>query len=150
MEGKIGLFSYGTLKEPEIQEILFGQQVEMEKAVLINWRVYCGSDGYFFVRGETGYSVEGCILVLSEEQLHIADRWEEVPSYIRISTCAYLEDGSACEVWVYAKPDEQGEPAEHAWRSGVAIERVIAEAKELKRRLKISRENQKLGDNTNR
>ena len=135
MEKRPLLFSYGTLKDPEIQKALFGHQLEMRQAFLKDWRLYSAADGYFFIKQENGFSVEGCILYVTQEQLRIADWWEEVPDYERMRITAHAEDRGACAAQVYTRPDGMGRPVKHSGISDHVLEQVISEAKKLKKRI---------------
>ena len=78
------LFSYGTLRNPEIQKRLFGTVLRQTPARLIGHAVYeCQKDGYYFLKKESGSEVEGHLIELNDEQLWICDQWEEVPLYIQ-------------------------------------------------------------------
>ena len=66
------LFAFGTLKEAEILQALFGCQPPMRPAVLPEHQVCLAPDGYLCVQPATDSSVDGMLLDLSLEQLRIA------------------------------------------------------------------------------
>jgi len=131
MQNRMPLFTYGTLQDIEIQRILFGKQILMEKATLNHWRIYSDEEGYYFITEEQGSFVEGHIIYLSQEELLIADQWEEVPTYSRILVVVKLAEGITCKSWAYVKDNKKGKPIKNPQFSNRPREEVIVEAKKI-------------------
>lgn len=98
------LFAYGSLIEPEVQEMLFGKKLDNKgKAILENWQKYNHED-YPFISPLDGARVEGVLFVLTHQQLGIADKWEEIPvEYQRELLLVDLGQGMTQQAWVYTK-----------------------------------------------
>ncbi|MEW9123671.1 MAG: gamma-glutamylcyclotransferase family protein [Thermotaleaceae bacterium] len=126
------LFSYGTLQDPDIQKILFDHQLIMQRATLKDWRLYCRETGYLFIRPEKGFSVEGFILTVTEDELWIADQWEEVPKYDRVMLPSILTDGNICEVWAYIQPHGKGKPVSSSILFSLPKEQVLQQVRAFK------------------
>lgn len=94
------LFVYGTLKDAEIQQYLFGVIPPPEPGVLENFAVHVNEQGYYFLLPAPGNRIEGQILWLDEHQLARADRWEEAPLYWR-EKLRILQADKSIECWVY-------------------------------------------------
>lgn len=103
------LFSYGTLRQPEVQESLFGQQVPTVADALAGYRcdwititdprviAMSGSDRHPMVRaGSPDDRVIGAALELNDEQLAAADAYE-VDDYVRTRVTLV----SGIQAWVY-------------------------------------------------
>lgn len=103
------LFSYGTLTDGDIQKALFGTAVPSESAVLLDWSVFLGGDGYLFIKPDKGGLVGGCLLKLTQKQLETADLWEEVPVYTRETVSVLLVSGEKANAWAYIKRYARGE-----------------------------------------
>jgi gamma-glutamylcyclotransferase (GGCT)/AIG2-like uncharacterized protein YtfP len=109
------VFSYGTLRQTEVQDALFGRVVRTVEDALPGWRLdwvtitdpevirTSGSDRHPILRrGTPEDRVEGAYLVLGYEwQLREVDRYE-VADYQRIEVP--LESGTTA--WVYVAADE--------------------------------------------
>lgn len=109
------LFSYGTLRQPLVQESLFGGHVPTERDALPGWRLdwvtitdpevirTSGSDRHPILRrGSATDIVEGSVLELGFEwQLHAVDDYEVADSQ-RIEVT--LTSGATA--WVYVAADQ--------------------------------------------
>ena len=135
MEEKQHLFSYGTLRDQSVQRIIFGNTVPMRPAVLNDWSLHKGADGYLFIKPEVDEKVSGMMLTISQEQLRRADQWEEVPLYLREKVLVADDDGMQEEVWVYTRRDGEGEPFfDQTEISGLALKDVLKSASALEKR----------------
>lgn len=100
------IFSYGTFRDPFVQQKLFGRAVPLRPATLQNYALHKGSDGYHGILPCAGISVSGALLSLSERELTIADGWEICPTlYIRRLTSCETDTGPE-EAWVYFRTEE--------------------------------------------
>jgi gamma-glutamylcyclotransferase (GGCT)/AIG2-like uncharacterized protein YtfP len=105
------LFTYGTFRDPEIQEILFGSSRRTRKAMLIGWSVFASDeDGYLFIKPDANGIVHGSAMELNATDLHIADRWEDVPFYRREKVTIHLENNSELAAWAYSRRQGRGMP----------------------------------------
>lgn len=109
------VFSYGTLRQPLVQESLFGGHVPTEPDALPGWRLEwvtitdpevirtSGSDRHPILRrGSAEDVVEGSVLALGYEwQLGAVDRYE-VADYQRIRVTL----ASGWTAWVYVAADQ--------------------------------------------
>ncbi|WP_394939666.1 gamma-glutamylcyclotransferase family protein [Psychromicrobium sp. YIM B11713] len=108
------LFSYGTLRQPEVQQALFGRSVPtisdalpgfvLDEVLITDPEVIAtsGSDRHPILRrGSAGDSVAGAFLELTEEELGAADAYE-VDDYARVSVIL----ASGAEAWVYVAQDD--------------------------------------------
>ena len=104
------LFSYGTLQDPEIQKVLFGFCCTYKKARLSGWSLYSSQEeGYLFIKPDPTGTVSGRVLDIDTAALNMADRWEEVPLYMREKVMVTVEDGTRQEAWAYTRRDAGGE-----------------------------------------
>ncbi len=112
------LFSYGTLRQPEVQLALFGRTVPTFDDSLpghqLDWiRITdssviatSGSDRHPILRrSEPTLTVPGGYLELSEGELARADDYE-VEDYVRIRVTL----SSGVKAWVYAERETYGPP----------------------------------------
>ncbi|BDI23711.1 gamma-glutamylcyclotransferase family protein [Herbiconiux sp. L3-i23] len=108
------LFSYGTLRQPEVQQALFGRSVPTSADAVVGYRLdvvtitdpvviaTSGSDRHPILhRGTESDAVEGAVLELDDAELAAADAYE-VDDYIRV--IAPLRSGG--EAWVYVAVTE--------------------------------------------
>ncbi|WP_176010541.1 gamma-glutamylcyclotransferase family protein [Paenalkalicoccus suaedae] len=132
------LFSYGTLRDEDVQRVLFGRVVEVREAVLDGHAAYVGEDGYYFLKKGIGV-IEGAVLRLTGAELAVADRWEEVPVYARVAVDVRVA-GEVVRAWVYVRPDAVGESVDlaHAQGSFSAGEKeaYVREAREMMARIR--------------
>lgn len=104
------LFSYGTLRQPEVQVELFGRTVPTAPDTLpgyrLEWLVITdpvviatsGSNRHPILRtGNPDDSVAGAVLELNDLELDRADAYE-VDDYLRVR----VRLGSGLDAWVYA------------------------------------------------
>jgi gamma-glutamylcyclotransferase (GGCT)/AIG2-like uncharacterized protein YtfP len=117
------LFVYGTLKDEEICRLLFNSGVVSESAVLDGYSLRKTSD-FLFITPQPDTRVEGRILLLTDEQLLIADQWEEIPYYTRkeVEVCV---GSRSLQAWVYTRDGAQGEPAIPGEISSLARKELI-------------------------
>jgi Gamma-glutamyl cyclotransferase, AIG2-like len=110
------LFSYGTLRQPDVQQALFGRSVPTVEDVLPGFRVdvvvitdpaviaTSGSDRHPILRrGGEGDAVAGARLEVSPAELAAADEYE-VDDYVRVSVTL----ASGAEAWVYVAGEHSG------------------------------------------
>jgi gamma-glutamylcyclotransferase (GGCT)/AIG2-like uncharacterized protein YtfP len=112
-DGRIWIFSYGTLRQPEVQIGLFGRQLESEQDALTGHvtrlqRVtdpevirLSGSDQHpALVASENpGDEVPGQALAITQAELELADAYEAPSRYHRIAV--RLKSGRDAFVYVY-------------------------------------------------
>ena len=98
------VFVYGSLLDPVIQKQLFNRTLTPEgQAILYGWEKHTCEE-YPFITAEEGAQVKGEIIVLTEKELSIADKWEEAPGvYQRKKLLVQLMDGSQLKAWVYTR-----------------------------------------------
>ena len=107
------IFSYGTLRQPEVQRALYGREVPTAPDALPGWRVdwlritdpevvrISGSDRHPILRRAGALdSVEGARLELTDEELAATDDYE-VDDYRRVEVL--LASGVAA--WAYLAPE---------------------------------------------
>lgn len=110
------LFSYGTLAQPDVQQALFGRQLESVRDSLPGFRIdqleitdtaviaLSGSDSHPVLRrGRPDEEVPGVALAVTDEDLSRADSYE-VSDYVRIE----VRLASGRRAFVYVHRDEQG------------------------------------------
>lgn len=103
------VFSYGTLRQPEVQTTLFGHEVPTVPDSLPAWRLdwltitdpdviaMSGSDRHPILRpGTPSDSVDGVCLVIEDAELRAVDDYE-VADYARIEVVL----ASGATAWVY-------------------------------------------------
>lgn len=103
------LFSYGTLKDPRIQQELFGKILSFKDGLIKDWGLFVGEDGYLFVKPLEGETLSGVILSLSDSDLAMADLWEDLDVYDREEVTALGDDGLLRTVWLYTRRNGRGE-----------------------------------------
>jgi len=109
------LFSYGTLRQPDVQQDVFGRQLDGRPDAIVGYdldyvtitdsRVIAssGSDRHPILRptGHTDAAVEGTVFAVSDDDLNAADDYE-VDDYQRIAVP--LRSGDQAWVYVFAGP----------------------------------------------
>ncbi len=114
-DASVRLFSYGTLRDPQVQLETFGRLLEGEPDAVVGYRLESltitdpaviatsGSDRHPIVRAsdDPGTAVEGTVLWISEQELLAADAYE-VDDYAR--TSVPLRSGA--HAWVYVHPED--------------------------------------------
>lgn len=128
------LFTYGTLRDPEIQQILFGHRCPAEAARLPGW-LLCASDadGYLFIRPEPTATVVGAVIELDATMLAITDQWEEVPRYQKEKVQVVNADGTSREAWAYTQRHGGGAIYSGTETSLLDRQKVLAAAVQFKR-----------------
>jgi gamma-glutamylcyclotransferase (GGCT)/AIG2-like uncharacterized protein YtfP len=127
------LFVYGTLRDPVLQDALFGRTIGGEAAILRGWGLYCSdSDGFLFVKHSPGSVVNGQVIRLLDRELEMADAWEDIPLLYRRERVTVSTNTGGGEAWVYSRPDGQGELYAGSAISRHTREQVIAGARELR------------------
>lgn len=110
MDADVWLFSYGTLRQAEVQRALFGREVACVVDALAGFRLArvritdpaviatSGSDEHpMLVRGDADDRIEGAALRLSAAELAAADAYE-VDDYVRVAVT--LASGRAAFAYV--------------------------------------------------
>ncbi|HET9159474.1 MAG TPA: gamma-glutamylcyclotransferase family protein [Caulobacteraceae bacterium] len=114
--GEVGLFSYGTLQLPSVQQAVFGRLIEGEGDAMVGWRLVpiqitdqavietSGKAVHTIARrtGDPADRIEGVIYFISQADLEAADRYE-VDAYGRVEV--ELASGRAAFVYVGSPPD---------------------------------------------
>ena len=108
-ETDVLLFSYGTLRQPEVQLATFGRLLEGREAGVVGYRLEwltitdphviatSGSDRHpLLVADEAGATVQGTVFAITADELLAADDYE-VDDYTRVQVP--LDSGE--EAWVY-------------------------------------------------
>jgi len=107
------LFSYGTLRQPEVQRATFGREIagrpdaiigyDLEYVTITDAHVIAtsGSDRHPILKptDRAGAAVEGTVFVISEADLAAADEYE-VDDYVRVAVP--LRSGGTAWVYVFA------------------------------------------------
>lgn len=98
------LFAYGSFLDPVVQKQLFKRTLTPEgQAILYDWKKHTYEE-FPFITPEKGSQVKGEIIVLTDKELSIADKWEEAPDvYQRKKLAVQLMDGSRMKVWVFTR-----------------------------------------------
>jgi gamma-glutamylcyclotransferase (GGCT)/AIG2-like uncharacterized protein YtfP len=107
------LFSYGTLRQPEVQRATFGREIagrpdaiigyDLEYVTITDAHVIAtsGSDRHPILKptDRAGAAVEGTVFAISEPDLAAADEYE-VDDYVRVAVP--LRSGGTAWVYVFA------------------------------------------------
>ena len=105
-EAAIWLFSYGTLRRPEVQRGLFAREIESHDDVLAGFAVgtiRLGDREYLILRpGRPTDRVSGVALAVTEAELLRADAYE-TSDYVRIGVV--LASGRRAQVYVASEPN---------------------------------------------
>jgi len=114
-DASVRLFSYGTLRDPQVQLATFGRLLEGERDAVVGYRrqmltitdpavvATSGSDRHPVLRAseDPAEAVEGTVFRISEQELLAADAYE-VADYAR--TSVPLRSGG--RAWVYVLSEE--------------------------------------------
>jgi gamma-glutamylcyclotransferase (GGCT)/AIG2-like uncharacterized protein YtfP len=134
------LFSYGTLRNPQIQRALFGVGINMIPATLHNHEIYADDDGYFHFDKKDGNDICGDILELNQKQIWIADQWEELTEYYRFKINVTTNTDITEEVYIYNKLAVKAyNTVEINQNSNNDIEDVIKEAGILNKKIELNK-----------
>lgn len=117
------LFAYGTLMDPEMRAMLLKEEINAEKAVLLNYALKENGD-YYFISETMGASVEGVVIKVTEDQLLLADQWEEIPYYQRIKVPVNIND-KTIESWAYVRNYADGKIIESNMASSLERSEVF-------------------------
>ncbi len=96
------IFTYGTLRDSDVQKKLFNRVLNGSSDVLNNYVKYLitiDNESFYCIKQEEGMRVEGMVYQLSNDELLIADDYEG-DEYVRINVA--LQSG--LNSWVYVKP----------------------------------------------
>jgi gamma-glutamylcyclotransferase (GGCT)/AIG2-like uncharacterized protein YtfP len=113
-DASVRLFSYGTLREPQVQLATFGRLLDGEPDAVVGYQLETltitdpaviatsGSDGHPVLRAsdDPAAAVEGTVFEISEQELLAADAYE-VDDYARASVP--LRSGVQAWVYVFAR-----------------------------------------------
>ena len=108
------LFSYGTLRQPEVQRITFGRELDGRPDAIVGYDLdyvtitdphviaTSGSDRHPILKptDRPGAAVEGTVFALSAAELAAADEYE-VDDYVRVAVP--LRSGDEAWVYVFAR-----------------------------------------------
>ena len=127
------LFSYGTLQDPEIQQLLFGFTYLKKNAKLLGWSL-CSlhEDGCLFIKPDLSGIVVGSVLGVDIDAIHTADQWEDIPLYRREKVTVMFDDDTRAEAWAYTRRYANGMPYDGTQSSLIDREAVLKEANSLK------------------
>lgn len=103
------LFSYGTFQDVIVQQKLFGRKVKMYPAILKNHVISVGNDGYYQAIKKNDSTIKGSILSLSDNELLIADLWEEVPHLYQRHLYVFHIDTHTQRAWMYNRGSVPGD-----------------------------------------
>lgn len=120
------LFSYGTLRDPELQQALFDRTYETRPAVLHGY-VIVSTGGYLSAMQSEGDSICGALVELDEAGYAIADRWEDLDVYVRQAAVAVDQDGNRLPCFLYVRPDQRGEIVVDGRLSDFSREKMLAD-----------------------
>jgi acyl-CoA thioesterase I len=105
------VFAYGTLRDAEYQQALFGRTFPTRPATLTGWFAVIAESGYLTVVQAPGETLSGDLVALDDAALAVADAWEEVPLYERSRVEAQVADSAAVSCWLYVRPSASRERA---------------------------------------
>ncbi len=77
------LFSYGTLSHPQALKKLCHKRKVLTPAILENYCKIADQTPYYCLQPEVGATVTGSLMKVTDHELLLFDRWEEVPLYTR-------------------------------------------------------------------
>lgn len=123
----IELFAYGTLCDPEYRQALFDRCPATRPATLHDWVAVVLDNGYLSLVRAPGEHVAGELLALDDAALALADAWEQVPAYERLTVEARDERGNPVAAYVYVKPTTSRERARSGLLAENSREHVLAQ-----------------------
>jgi gamma-glutamylcyclotransferase (GGCT)/AIG2-like uncharacterized protein YtfP len=129
--GVIELFAYGTLRDAEYQQALFGRALPTRPAMLPDWLAVIAEGGYLTVVRAPGETVTGNLVTLTDAELAIADAWEEVPLYERLRVEADAND-AIVPAWLYVRSTTSRERAPEGMLSRHDRARVLDQIRVLR------------------
>jgi gamma-glutamylcyclotransferase (GGCT)/AIG2-like uncharacterized protein YtfP len=124
------LFVYGTLRDGEYQRALFGCEVPARPATLAGWLAVVAESGYFTIVRAPAETVSGDLLTLDDEQLALADAWEDV-DYERLRIEARDATGTV-PAFAYVRPTASREPIEPGTLARHPRDHVLAQIHALR------------------
>jgi gamma-glutamylcyclotransferase (GGCT)/AIG2-like uncharacterized protein YtfP len=99
----VTLFGYGTFCRGTWRQKIFGADYAVEPATLTGWRRAATPTGYLSLVRAEGACVRGVAIALDDAGWKIADAWEDVPLYRRITVEIATAGGlQRAGVYVYA------------------------------------------------
>jgi gamma-glutamylcyclotransferase (GGCT)/AIG2-like uncharacterized protein YtfP len=102
------LFGYGTFRKSAWRSAILGAEYPVQPATLRGYRRIACASGYLSLR-ETPFdvgSISGVLIDLDELGWRIADRWEEVPKYVRTPVTVSSTNGPV-EALTYLCADDR-------------------------------------------
>ncbi len=124
------LFGYGTFRKTAWRRAILGAEYPAQPATLRGYRRIAVASGYLSLR-ETVVDVQlvhGVVIELDAIGWHIADCWEEVPTYRRIDVEVNTMTGKIdAQAYVCARADDETavDDDRHALISDAAVEAAI-------------------------
>jgi gamma-glutamylcyclotransferase (GGCT)/AIG2-like uncharacterized protein YtfP len=108
------LFGYGTFRKTAWRSAILGADYPAQPATLRGYRRIACASGYLSLR-ETLFDVgliHGVLIELDEIGWTIADRWEEVPKYVRMPVVVNSMNGPADALMYVCADDRDAIPVD--------------------------------------
>jgi len=102
---------------------LFGAEIKSRPAIIENFCLKESRD-FYFVTPENNSSVEGEIIWITDDQLLLADQWEEIPFYSRIMVVVKTGKQTV-NAWTYTRFDREGSAVVRNKASTISHEEVL-------------------------
>lgn len=102
---KIKIFSYGTLMDERLQELLYSRKIDYKEAVLDGYAINTWDEYYNIIKKENSH-IKGRVLTFTKDEVFYTDQWESVPFYTKKKVIAKI-DGKDEEVLVYIKSEKE-------------------------------------------
>jgi gamma-glutamylcyclotransferase (GGCT)/AIG2-like uncharacterized protein YtfP len=128
------LFVYGTLRDGEYQQALFGRTLPTRPATLHGWRAVVAEGGYLTVVREPADAVSGDLIALDDAALATADAWEDVPLYTRVPVEVRTAGDFAVSAQVYVRATASRERAPDGLLAQHDRREVLAQIREFRLR----------------
>jgi gamma-glutamylcyclotransferase (GGCT)/AIG2-like uncharacterized protein YtfP len=128
------VFVYGTLRDAEYQQALFGRTLPTRPATLPGWRAVVAEGGYLTVVVEPADTVNGDLITLDETALATADAWEDVPLYTRLPVEARTAGDVTVNAQVYVRATASRERAPEGLLAQHDRRDVLAQIREFRLR----------------